>query len=75
MKDVYGFSKIVRDYHILPQAFVILFSSLVAFAEFVLGLMLVLNYLPKISSLTLLLMVSVFTLFTLLRYTSGDTSE
>ena len=75
MWDVYGFSKIVRDYHVLPQAFVILFSSLVAFAEFVLGLMLVLNYLPKISSLTLLLMVSVFTLFTLLRYISGDTSE
>ncbi|MGC8898641.1 MAG: MauE/DoxX family redox-associated membrane protein, partial [Bacteroidota bacterium] len=75
MWDVYGFSEIARDYHILPQAFVIPFSILVPFAEFVLGLMLVLNYLPKISSLTLLLMVSMFTVFTLLRYASGNASE
>jgi len=75
MWDLYGFSRIVSDYGILPEPLIIPFSVLVPFAEFVLGMMLVLNYLPDISSFPLLLMVSVFTVFTFVRYASGSTSE
>ena len=73
--DIYGFSKIVSGYGVLPEGLVLPVSIIVPFAEFVLGIMLLINFHPRIASLSLLAMVVVFTGFSAVIYFTGNTSD
>jgi len=75
MWDVYGFSETVRSYNLLPESLIVFVSALIPLVEFTLGVMLVLNYLPRFTTFALIGMVLVFTFLTYVRYRSGDISD
>lgn len=75
MWDIYGFSKIVSGYGVLSESMIVPVSILIPFAEFILGMMLLLNFHARVASLSLLVMVVVFTGLSAMRYLSGATSD
>ena len=75
MWDIYGFSNNVSSYGVLPTSLVVPVSIIVPFAEFVLGIMLLINFHPSIASLSLLAMVVVFTGLSAMKYFSGSASD
>ncbi len=75
MWDIYGFSSNVSSYGVLPASLVVPVSIIVPFVEFALGLMLLLNYRPHTASLSLLVMVVIFTGFSAIRYLAGNASD
>jgi len=75
MWDIYGFSRVVSGYRFLPESLIVPVSIIVPFAEFVFGLMLLLNLNPRVASLSLLMMVVMFSILSAVRYFSGDISD
>ena len=75
MWDIYGFSNVVRGYGILPESLVVPVSIIIPFAEFVLGTMLLMNFYSRTASLSLFVMVIVFTGLSAMKYFSGNTSN
>ncbi len=83
MWDIYGFSKIVSNYGVLsrlvgipsgPESMIVPVTIIIPFAEFMLGGMLLVNYHVRAASLSLLIMVVMFTGFSAVKYFSGNVS-
>ena len=75
MWDIYGFSKIVSGYGVLPEGLVVPVSIIIPFIEFVLGVMVLVNFHVRTASLGLLAMVVIFTGFSAMKYFSGGASD
>jgi len=75
MWDIYGFSNVVRGYGILPESLVVPVSIIIPFAEFVLGTMLLMNFYSRTASLSLFVMVIVFTGLSAMKYLGGRTTD
>ena len=75
MWDIYGFSNVVRGYGILPESLVVPVSIIIPFAEFVLGTTLLMSFYSRPASLSLFVMVVVFTGLSAMKYFSGNTSN
>ena len=79
MWDTYSFAEIVRSYGFLPESLVVPVAILIPSAEFFFGLMLLLseiplagNFHPRTASISLLLMVVIFTGLSAVKYFSQD---
>ena len=75
MWDVYGFVTVVKSFQMLPQSLVVSVSVIIPFAELVFGVMLIMNYRPRLSGLLLLVMLVIFTGFSAVKYLSGSTAD
>lgn len=75
MWDLYGFSRIVNGYGALPESSVVPVAIIIPFAEFVLALMLLLNFHPRAASLSLLSMIVIFTGLSAVKYFAGNASD
>ena len=73
--DPVSFGKVVLSYNLLPKDWVVTLALVIPYAEFILGLALLLNLYPKTAAYAALGMVAVFTAVAMYRYASGDVSD